>query len=446
MTGVFVKNVIETVKKHNMLENGDHVLAAVSGGADSVALLYALLEIQQTFSLDISVCHINHNLRGKDSQKDEEYVRKLCESLNLPLFCYSVDVETAKQGHSLEEAARNVRYAHFYKCGIKKIALGHNLNDNAETLLLRLCRGTGLSGLGGIPPVRKGEYTIIRPLIETSRASIEDFLQKKGVDYRTDQSNFDINFSRNRIRHDVLPVLQKINPQAIKNLAKSAELLRKDGELLSALNGQSTRIHIPTIHRHVIHAVLSQTEGLRDVTQKHITQIESLISAKSGKEIHLPGGFCVRREYDYLLIVHKNDLNYEGFSLEISLNSPVFVPATGQFVQFSVKNSDINSYVNSSEICTKYFNYDKIILSSLKLRSRMPGDCIYISGVGRKKLSDEFSDRKIPKSMRDSIPLLAQDNDILWIIDGNGRVSDAYKPEAGRKVLAVEVLKDERDN
>ena len=424
-----------------MLSQGEEVLAAVSGGADSMALLYGLIEIREAFSLKISVCHINHNLRGEESDKDAALVRDICKKLDLPFFYFSVDIDTT--GLSLEEAARNVRYAHLYKCGIKKIALGHNQNDNAETLLLRLCRGTGLSGLKGIPPKRvDGEFTLIRPLIETSREEIENYLQKIGVNYRTDQSNFDDSFSRNRIRNNILPELQKINPQATKNLAKSAELLTKDAEFLAAIKGKQTKLHIPTMQKNIIHGVLSQIKGLRDITQKHIDQVEGLITAQSGKEIHLPGGFYVRKEYDYLLIASKKDTNRDGFSYKLSTEVPTYIPGIGQYVQTSVKNLDINSHANFSETCTKYFNYDKIVLSSIKIRSRKPKDRIYIAGVGHKKLKDEFIDRKVPLSLRDSIPLLAQDNDILWIIDEKGRTSDAYKPEPGKKMLAVEVLRD----
>ena len=432
-------NIIKTANKYEMLSQGDEILVAVSGGADSMALLYGLLEIKEAFSLCISVCHINHNLRGEESEKDAVFVREVCQKLDLRLFYFSVNINASKM--SLEEAARNVRYTHLYQCGIKKIALGHNLNDNAETLLLRLCRGTGLSGIGGIPQKRiSGDFTLIRPLIETSRNEIENYLQANNIAYRTDLSNFDDTFSRNRIRYKVLPELEKINPQATKNLAKSAELLRNDADFLSVMKGQQKKLHIPTMQRHLIHAALSQIKGLRDITQKHIEQVESLLTSQSGKEIHLPKGFFVRKEYDYLLIASKKDISCEGFSYDIYTDVPTFIPSIGQYVQISVKNLDINSLANSSEICTKYFNYDKIVLSSVKIRNRMPGDKIYISGVGHKKLKDEFSDRKIPRSLRDSIPLLAQGSDILWIIDDKGRTNDAYKPESGKKTLVVDVF------
>ena len=434
-------NITETMRKYEMISQREHVLVAVSGGADSIALLYSLLEVREAFALKLSVCHINHNLRGDESEKDAELVRNICEKLDLPFFYFSVNIDT--KGLSLEEAARNVRYAHLYKCGIKKIALGHNQNDNAETLLLRLCRGTGLSGLKGIPPKRiDGDFTLIRPLIEINREEIENYLHKINASYRTDKSNYDDSFARNRIRHNVLPELQKINYQAIKNLAKSAELLKKDAELLAFAKEPQTKLHIPTMQRNVIHGVLSQIKGLKDVTQKHIEQIERLLTSQSGKEIHLPGGFYVRKEYDYLIIDSKKDTDNEGFCLELSTKTPTFIPITGQYVQSSVKSLDINSTINFSETCTKYFNYDKIVLSSVKIRSRKPGDRIYISGIGHKKLKDEFIDRKIPRSLRDSIPLLAQGSDVLWIIDEKGRTSDEYKPKIGKKMLIVEVLRD----
>jgi len=467
----------ETVAKYQMLAIGDHILAAVSGGADSVALLYGLLELQEHFSLAISVCHINHNLRGEDARADADFVRQLCLELNLPLFLYSKKIE--RDGLSLEEAARRLRYTLLFKaakgCKAKKIALGHNLNDNAETLLLRLCRGTGLSGLRGILPVRdENGFTLIRPLIETDRSDIEAFLKAKCIPYRTDFSNFDKNFSRNRIRHDVMPVLKKINSQAPLMITQSALLLREDDELLESLSAdilkrcltregclhsvqerrlhsvQEKRLHIPVLleapkalRRRVIRAALNQE---RDISRVHISQIESLLEGQSNKETHLPSGIRVRREYDYLLFYSGTQANFDAFCFDIPLDTPVYIPALGCHLLAAVKTYSITFLINSQEMCTKYFNYDKIS-GSLQLRSRQTGDRIAISGVGRKKLKTEFSDRKIPKAQRDSIPLLAVGSDILWIMDnidfvsaGAGRTSIAYTPEPGCRVLAVEVL------
>ena len=458
-----LSSVKHSVQKYQMLHEGDSVLAAVSGGADSLALLYCLLELRESFFLTLNVCHINHNLRGKESRKDADFVENLCQKLNLPLLSYSADVQSEAKGRSLEEAAREIRYSFLYeaarKCGANKIALGHNQNDNAETLLLRLCRGTGLSGLCGIPPVREGEGALlIRPLIETERAAIEAYLELKAIPFRTDKSNFDTGFRRNRIRHDIIPALQQINPQITLHLAKSAELLREDEKLLSelcckiledCLSKKDGRflLHIPTMlaqprgmQKRLIREALLRYGSLRNISQAHILQIESLINSQSGKETHLPFDLRVRREYDYLIFLPETEAEIKGFCFDIPIDTPIYIPAIDRNVQASVITSKKMPFssINFKEMCTKYFNYDKI-KGSLQVRSRKPGDRIALAGLGRKKLKDELIDRKIPKAQRDNIPLLAVDNDILWIMDKYNRTSDAYLPKPGCKILALTV-------
>ena len=458
-----LSSITATIQKYQMLSSNDHILVAVSGGADSIALLYCLLELRKSFPLSLSVCHLNHNLRAEESQKDSDFVQELCQTLGLPLFSYSADV--LAKGRSLEEAARHIRYSFLYKaakkCKANKIALGHNQNDNVETLLLRLCRGTGLSGMCAIPPVREGEgATIIRPLIETSRVEIESYLNQSKIPFRTDVSNFDRAFTRNKIRHDVMPKLQQINPQASSHIARSIERLREDEEILSGLcnkiledclsqEGEKLLLHIPSLLNHskalqkrLIHAALHRFNSLRNISAAHISQIEHLLYAESGKESHLPFGLCARRQYDHLLILPKKAVKNQAFCHDVPIDKPIYIPSIRRNVQASILSFEkipcpIFS-LNVAEMCTKYFNYDKI-KGKLQLRSRKPGDRISLAGLGRKKLKDELSDRKIPQEQRDSIPLLAVDSDILWIIHRHNRSSGAYLPEPGCKILAVTV-------
>ncbi|MCL2398411.1 MAG: tRNA lysidine(34) synthetase TilS [Defluviitaleaceae bacterium] len=480
-------HIIQTIQKYKMLSPGDHVLIAVSGGGDSVALLYSLLELKEDFSLTLFAAHVNHNLRGDESQQDEGFVQRLCHGLGIQLLSHSADVkfEAKNCGLSIEEAARKIRYAFLYKaakkCSAKKIALGHNQDDNAETLLLRLCRGTGLTGLGGIPPIReaKKNITLIRPLIETDRSTIDSYLCNKGISYCTDSSNFDKSFMRNRIRHDVIPTLQEINPTASAQLAKTALLLREESMLLEELTcsvfqeclshtqtsqDQVIRLHIPTLcqspasmQRRVIRMGLHKAGGLKDISQKHISQIETLITNQTGKKFHLPGLLFAQREYDFLVLsklpklIQKKIDDTTPFCFKIIINEPVFIPILNCYALASIEpNVNLGkipyttSLVNSLEICTKYFNYDKII-GELHIRTRCPGDRIAIT-IGNKKLKDEFCDRKIPGNQRDTIPLLAMGNNILWIIDKdskNERISSDYAVQDGCKVLKVSVLKKE---
>jgi len=432
--------MLNTIQTHKMLTPRDHILTAVSGGADSVALLFNLLTLQESFPISITVCHINHNLRGAESDADEAFVRELCEKHSLPFLCHSIEIK----GGSLEEAARQARYDCLQKaaqhCGANKIALGHNLNDNAETLLLRLCRGTGLAGLGGIPPVRGN---IIRPLIETERAEIEAYLNARGIPYRTDSTNADTAYTRNRIRHEIIPALQQINPQIVTALANSAALLRGDEELLSALCPEP-ELHIPTLQsqspamrRRVIRAALLRAAGLRDISAAHIAQIEALLTSESGKLTELPHGLRVRREYDRLLIYENSAQDSQAFCTVLPLDTPIFVPALGAFVHAKKLPRGKNPTITSEDVCTKYFNYDKIN-GTLQFRTRLPGDRIALEGVGTKKIKDFFSDRKIPRGERGGIPMLAAGSDILWVMD---RTNADFSPEPGGSLIVVSIKK-----
>ena len=508
---------IKTLNKYNMISPNDKILVAVSGGADSVALLYAFFELKESYSLSLFVCHINHNLRGTDSQEDAGFVNTLCSDLGLPLFSYSANVRSEAEGLSLEEAGRRVRYRYFCEAaqevGATKIATGHNQNDNAETLVLRLCRGTGLRGLGGIPPTRKikgkteekiNDLILIRPLIETDRTAIETYLKDRGVIYRTDASNFDKTFFRNRIRHDIIPLLAQLNPKVVNLLAKSAELLREDEEFIEnmcteilesclfqkdgdiCLKISDLQKASASARKRIIRAALVKinseridserldpkrldsekvnsengsannlTNGpanglinrLNHISQSHISQIESLLTSQTGKETQLPGGIIVWREYECLIF--STNIQDHTFCFDIPLDTEVYIPAIGGYIRAHVQevienSSTINNSIknrpagNSSDMCTKYFNYDRI-RGLLQIRSRRPGDRIALTGYN-KKLKKELCDRKIPKNQRDKLPLLALGNDILWIMDSSSRTSANYLPKPGCTVLAVSVL------
>jgi tRNA(Ile)-lysidine synthase len=215
----------------------DTIIVALSGGADSVCLLYVLLELRRlqtapTFAL--KACHVNHKLRGKASDSDERFVRDLCAKLDVPLHVHEVDVKKQQKKHqSIEEAAREARYSYFSTLGTNVlIATAHTANDNAETVLLNLIRGTGLRGLCGIPPARDN---IIRPLIEATRAEILAYLEEKNADYITDESNFSDEFTRNNLRLNIIPLLEKINPSFVTGVTRTCESLRHDEEYLHGL-------------------------------------------------------------------------------------------------------------------------------------------------------------------------------------------------------------------
>ena len=220
--------------KLNALKRGDKVIVALSGGADSVCLLYALNELKSDLGITLEVCHVNHKLRGEQSDADERFVRELCAKLCITLHVRAIDVNALKQKHqSLEECAREARYSYFAEIGTGAlVATAHTANDNAETVLLNLTRGTGLKGLCGIPPMRGN---IIRPLIEATRAEILAYLAKRNADYVTDESNFSEEFTRNYFRLNIIPLLEKINPSLTDGVTRMCGALRADEEYLQEI-------------------------------------------------------------------------------------------------------------------------------------------------------------------------------------------------------------------
>lgn len=223
----------ETISRYNMLDKGDTVVVGLSGGADSVALLHILLSFREEYGLTVTACHINHNLRGAESDSDEEFVKNLCQRLNVPLERVSINVKDNSSPHeSLEETARKLRYKEFEricKQNNAKLATAHTASDNAETVLINMLRGTGTKGLSGIPPLR--DY-IIRPLIRCSREEIEEYCQKNGLSFVTDSSNLTDDYTRNKIRHNIIPLLKEINPSFIGAVARMTAIVGEDTDFL----------------------------------------------------------------------------------------------------------------------------------------------------------------------------------------------------------------------
>ena len=223
----------ETICRYNMLQKGDTVAVGLSGGADSVALLHILLSLREEYGITVIACHINHNLRGTESDRDEEFVKNFCQSLNVPLETVSIKVKEHCAPHeSLEETARKLRYKEFMRICKEynaKLATAHTASDNAETVLINMLRGTGTKGLSGIPPVR--DY-IIRPLIRCSREEIEAYCQKNNLTFVTDSSNITDDYRRNKIRHNIIPLLKDINPSFIEAVARMTAIVGDDTDFL----------------------------------------------------------------------------------------------------------------------------------------------------------------------------------------------------------------------
>ncbi|MCL2199475.1 MAG: tRNA lysidine(34) synthetase TilS [Defluviitaleaceae bacterium] len=416
------------------------VVVGLSGGADSVALLFALLEV---LGGGVYAVHVNHNMRGEASDGDEEFVRELCGRLGVPLKVVAVSFDRFS-----EEAAREARYAAFeitrVEFGAECIAVGHNLDDNAETVIMNLCRGAGLKGLCGIPAVNG---RVVRPLIDVTRGEIEEFLLEKDIEYRHDTSNAGNDFTRNRVRNLVIPVLEReVNSSARAVIAKNASGLRDDedylhgvaleafergvsgGERLGLCVWLLLGLHVAIAGR-VVRVAISEVLGgaAVDISAAHVADVLRLArEGHSGRRICLPG-VVVSREYDVLFFSADYE-EYAGFSYALAEDSSTFV---------SEISADVSiSYDEARTGCTKAFSCDKI-REPLFLRTRLPGDRISFKNkdgrVFTKKLQDYFTDEKIPKSERDRMPLLAHGSDILWVI-ATGRVNARYEADAGEKL------------
>ena len=438
------EKVLATIKKYNMLQNGDGVVVGLSGGADSVSLIAVLKELQPEYSLRLYAVHLNHNIRGEEADRDEEFVRRLCRKLDVELFVFSRDVAASAKELSLtvEEAGRRIRYELFNKVlketKSTRIAVAHNMNDNAETLLMRLSRGTGMKGLGGILPVRDN---IIRPLIETSRQDIEAYCARKGLDYCTDSTNLSTDYTRNKIRLELLPWLRdNLNPSIYDALNKTAGFLSEEDSYLDSLGAEAYKVcslgnkalscqtlseYDPVIRRRVLRLFFREyVPSLKDISADHISALMSIAEGKSGRSADLPYGLRARREYDRL-ILEKQVNNPTGFLYELELNKPVYIKELEAFAAICDKKTEIKENL----LYTNCFKRD-IINDKLYLRTYHGGDKIYLNGInGNKKLKKLFGEQGIAPSERCRIPLLAMDSEVLWVC--GLKTNDRYKCEDG---------------
>jgi tRNA(Ile)-lysidine synthase len=322
---MILERVKNTIRKYNLIAKGDKVVLGVSGGPDSVALVYLLNSLKKELGLTLHIAHLDHMLR-KDSYKDVEFVKKLARRLNLPLTCEQINVrELAKKG-SLEEIARNIRLGFLFRVAneikTKKIALGHNLDDRAETVLMRILRGTGLYGLSGILPKREiNGITIIRPLIEIKRKEIEPYLKKKNIAPRIDVSNLENLYFRNKMRNKLIPLLERDYNKNIKEvLSNLAETAGFDYDYLNRVASRFTKnsrkklnlkkflkLH-PALQRITLRLMIAKVKGnMRRIDLRHIREIEELILKRPINSIvDLPKGVSVIKKKDHLLFYPNN--------------------------------------------------------------------------------------------------------------------------------------------
>ena len=373
------------VKEQGLISRGDAIVCAVSGGADSMALLWAMYLLKEEWDLDLSAAHFNHRLRGEESDRDEQFVRDFCEGYGIPLHVGSAQVVAGEKG--LEAAARDARYAYFSTLP-GKIATAHTADDNAETVLMHLVRGTGLKGLGGIAPKRGN---LIRPMLSITRGDVEDFLAEFAVSSISDSSNGTDLFLRNRLRHHVMPLLKEENPRLAENLSSMALRLRSDEQALSDLAAaddpdvEILRNMAPAVRARALERFL-KTNGVREPEAVHMQLLESLVfSGNPSARANFPGGITIGRNYETLEVIPES----EGVKLDFTC-------------------SPAEEIINTPDVFTV------VPVGNVYVRSRQTGDRIRLPG-GTRTVKKLFIDRKIPAARRDCVPILCDDAGILGI-------------------------------
>lgn len=413
-----VKN---TIKKHNLITHNDRVLIGLSGGADSVALFHMLMRLSKELDFTVACAHVNHSLR-ETADRDMLFCEKLCRENGVEFFCKTADIATGAKiaGMSEEAYARGVRYEFFASLGFDKIATAHNKNDVAETLLLNFMRGAALSGLGGIPYVRNN---IIRPLLDVKKCDVVVFCRENGYEFVTDETNFEEVYTRNKIRLDLIPKIEeKFNPNFVNIAANNARLLREDAEFLDSIAEKEYKGYIditelfgkalPICRRILqLHWKLS-TDSTDNLSGVYIDDIISLCkNGQTGKRVDLPEGFCARVEYGRL-IIDKNTKEI-SFEYKISPEKVLNIPEIGKNIL--IKKSDNPHF---------YLDKDAVLV----IRNKRRGDVFYPVGMtGRKRLSDFFTDKKIPKNERDRVPILVAGDKIVAV--GNMRRDRRFSDE-----------------
>ncbi len=445
----------KTIKRFNMLSPGETVVVGVSGGADSLGLLYVLEELEE-YSLKLIVSHMNHGIRSEEGKRDAEFVEEIAEKLNLPLELKEVNTPEFKKGSnlSLEEAARIIRYQFFKevldKHGARKIATAHTLDDQAETVLMRLIRGSGALGLSGIPPV--SEDYIIRPLIETPRSEVEEYLTAKGIKWVDDSTNMARDFLRNRIRHELIPELQEYNPRIKEALSRTASILRVEEDFIRSgaknwlryvfgsagegeLVGNISRYKLipEALRTAFLRMAIEKLKGnLRRISFGHIDSMDELLLCETPSgEISLPDGIVMAKGYDLFLITRRSELKRE-FSYTI------LSPGKWSFPGFEceVEIADVESL--SSDNFVGMFDVDSVELP-ITVRNFHPGDRFIPLGMKTpKKVKRFFIDEKIPRFLRSRIPIFFIRSEIMWI--GGMRIDERFRLK-GKKSVRISLVR-----
>lgn len=453
-----IEEVFETIDKENLIAKGDNIVLGLSGGPDSMALLYLLLEYRKKVEFDLYIAHVNHGVRGKEARRDQNFVEKVAKEHNLKFFTKNIDmIQSGKDmGISPEEAGRILRYD-FFRSIVKgkkgaKVAVAHNKNDQAETLIMRFLRGTGIDGLKGM------DYKvddIIRPILGIDRELIEKYIKDNEISTVLDSTNDMTIYTRNKVRLELIPYIKdNFNPNLIDTLWRMSKISKEDSSFLEkytdnryndivkkeednkviffkeAFNREDMAIKSRLLRR----AILNVKKDLNGISEKHIsTTIDMFNIGLTGKEIHIVDNIVSKVSYNDLIIERSTE-EIEDYIYSYDLEEELLLGKLGYFITSRIMS--IEEYNTSDKNRnSRYFDLDK--LGRLSIRNRRNGDRFRPIGMkGRKKLKDYFIDEKISLDNRKKIPIILSDDEIIWIV--GYRMSEDYKViENTKKVLEI---------
>lgn len=396
---------------------GDVVAVALSGGKDSMCLLHSLNAQKKQLGVQVKAINVEHGIRGEQSLDDTAFVKSYCEKIGVTLLAYQVDaLSYARENKlSVEQSARRLRYDCFYdalqKGDCTKIATAHHLSDNAESVLFNLFRGSGSAGASGIN--QNYQDKIVRPLLETSKAEIDEYINAHGIPFVTDQTNFDDDYTRNFIRLNIIPQIKKIFPEFEKSVSRFSRVTKEDDEYLSSLaqgvlkrDGSAFYVALPCPKPLFARACIMALQNLgvsKDWEKSHVDDAYELMQKQNGASVNLPKGVVAVREYDKIVFYKKSEFSAnQSFAFDLG--------------EFKVANTvvSIKSVVNPDLKSGLFIDRDKVPNSAV-IRTPLDGDYFTKFGGGTKKLCDYFTDKKIPKRLRESLPVIANGNDILAI-------------------------------
>lgn len=431
------------IKQYDMISAGETVCAAFSGGADSTALLFALSELSEKLDFKLTAVHVNHLLRGEESDRDENFCRGLCEKMNIPITVFREDAAafSSSAGLSVETGARELRYRLFDTLPADKIAAAHNLNDNAETVLFRLARGTGLRGMAGIPPVRG---KIIRPLLFCTRSEIEEFLKARGQDFVTDSTNLTDDYARNRIRHRISPEMSAVHGGFPENITVMTASFAEDedfitGEALKHADDDLRTLH-PALRKRVIINLL-KSHKLK-TSAAAIYEIDSTL--KNGGKVSLNDGYCAVCDKGKVRIV-SSEFKKEQPPMPLKITGEGKYSFYGDKIVIVTKETDEN--VNVREIINKnltseYADYDKI-QGGMLLRNRLRSDRIKPAGQPHTKELRKLLQERLPREEREISAVIEDSDGIVWA--EHAGVADRVKPcETTRAFIKFEIYRDDK--